>query len=239
MRVVWHDLECGSYTADLALWEELADGAEGQILDLGCGSGRVSLHLARYNHPMRGLDKDQDLVAAFNERASATELPAMATVGDAREFDLDREFGMAIAPMQLIQLLAGEDERLACLRCAQRHLSSGATLALAIVEQIPEPSQEAAAPPLPDARELDGWIYSSLPLETAVDAGAIVVRRLRQKVSPTGELSDSVDEVRLLALSAETVEAEAEAAGLRPAGRREVAATEAHVGSTVVLLEAP
>jgi SAM-dependent methyltransferase len=238
MRVIWHDLECGSYTADLALWEELTDGVEGPILDLGCGSGRVGLHLARYGHPVRGLDSDGDLVAAFNERANAAELPGMATVGDAREFSLGEKFGVAIAPMQLVQLLAGEGERLACLRCVAEHLRSGTMLAVAIVEEIPPPS-DATTPPLPDARELDGWVYSSLPLDVTLDAGAIVVRRLRQQVSPAGELSEEIDEVRLQVLSADSLESEAEELGLRPIGRRAVVAGDAHVGSTVVLLEAP
>jgi SAM-dependent methyltransferase len=237
MRVVWHDLECGSYTADLELWEELTDAADGPILDLGCGSGRVGLHLARYGHPVHGLDTDQDLVEAFNERARAAELPGFATVGDAREFDLGEEFGMAIAPMQLVQLLGGADQRLACLRCASRHLWPGRTLAAAIVDATP--ASAGAGLPLPDARELDGWIYSSLPLDVTIEAEQIVVRRLRQKVSPAGELTEDVDEVRLQVLSADTLEAEAEEAGMRPVGRREIAATDAHVGSTVVLLEAP
>ena len=42
-------------------------------------------------------------------------------------------------------------------------------------------------PPLPDVREVDGWVYSSLPLEAAIDGEVIVVRRLRQTVSPSGE----------------------------------------------------
>jgi SAM-dependent methyltransferase len=237
MRVIWHDLECGSYTADLELWEELTDAAEGPILDLGCGSGRVGLHLARYGHSVRGLDTDQDLVAAFNERAKAAELSGIATVGDAREFDLGEEFGMAIAPMQLIQLLGGEAERLACLRCVGRHLRSGRALAVAIVD--PAPASAGAGLPLPDARELDGWIYSSLPLDVTIDGEQIVVRRLRQKVSPAGDLTEDIDEVRLQVLAADTLEAEAEDAGMRPIGRREIAATDAHVGSTVVLLERP
>lgn len=239
MSVVWHDLECGSYTADLALWEELTDAAEGPILDLGCCSGRVGLHLARYSHPVHGLDADRELVAAFNERARAAELAATATVGDARDFDLDEEFGMAIAPMQLIQLLGGAEGRLACLRCASRRLRPGAMLAVAIVDKIPAPQLEATSPPLPDARELDGWIYSSLPLEVTVDAEEMLIRRLRQTVSPEGELTEAVDEVRLQVLPARTLEAEAEEAGLRTLGRHEVAASDAHVGSTVVLLEAP
>ncbi len=84
---------------------------------------------------------------------------------------------------------------------------------------------------------MDGWVYSSLPLETVVADGEIVVRRLRQTVSPEGSLSDEVDEVRLRILSAEGLEREAREAGLRPAGRRAIPATDAHVGSTVVLFE--
>jgi hypothetical protein len=92
-------------------------------------------------------------------------------------------------------------------------------------------------PPLPDTREADGWVYSSLPLETAVDGGAMVVRRLRQTVAPDGELSEEVSEVWLQGLAAAGVEAEAEAAGLRAVGRRAIAATAEHVGSTVLVLE--
>jgi hypothetical protein len=80
-------------------------------------------------------------------------------------------------------------------------------------------------------------VYSSLPIEAAVDVGAIRVRRLRQTVSPAGELSEEVDEVLLQALDASTLEAEAELAGLAPAGRRVIPPTDDHVGSTVVLLE--
>ncbi len=99
------------------------------------------------------------------------------------------------------------------------------------------PAPIDAAPPLPDTREVDGWVYSSLPIEARVEDGEIRVRRLRQTVSPGGELSEEVDEVVLRELDASTLEAEAEAAGLRPAGRRAVPPTDAHVGSTVVLLE--
>ena len=90
--------------------------------------------------------------------------------------------------------------------------------------------------PLPDVREVDGWVYSSLPLTATLDDGAIAVRRLRQTVSPQGELSEELDEVRLRLISAEQLEAEARSAGLTPAGRHAIPATDDHVGSAVVLL---
>jgi len=228
----WHDVECGAYEADLPLWEELADEAGGPVLDLGCGTGRVALHLARRGQTVLGLDRDPELLAALVERAGA--LPAEAELGDAVEFALGTRFGLALAPMQLLQLL-DPPQRAGCLRCIASHLRPGGLAALAIVPELP--AAEAGTPPLPDAREVDGWVYSSLPVETRLDDGAIVIRRLRQTVSPDGELSEELDEVRLARLDPDEVEREARTAGLRPAGRREIPATPDHVGSTAVLLE--
>lgn len=224
-EAIWHEVECGGYAADLALWEELAAERGGPILDLGCGAGRVLLHLTRRGHEVSGLDLDARLIAGLDR----------AAVGDARDFDLGCSFGLVLAPMQLIQLFAGTDERLACLRRVEAHLAPGGLAAFAIVESMPTVADPS--PPLPDARELDGWVYSSLPVDAAVDAELIRVRRLRQTVSPGGELSEDLHEVALRTLDGATLEEEARRAGLRPAGRLSVPATDAHVGSTVVLLE--
>jgi SAM-dependent methyltransferase len=232
-EVIWHEVECGGYEADLELWEELADEAIGPVLELGCGTGRVALHLSRRGHSVSGVDSDPALASAFNQRVGG--LPTAAELADARSFELKQQFALILAPMQLVQLLADASERIACLSRVRAHLRSDGIAAFAIVEEMPEAVD--ASPPLPDAREEAGWVYSSLPLDAAVLEGKIVVRRLRQIVSPDGELSDEVDEVRLQTLTASVLEHEAEEAGLRPAGRRAIAATDAHVGSTVVLLE--
>jgi SAM-dependent methyltransferase len=237
LAVIWHDVECGAYDGDLALWRELAGGVDGPILDLGCGTGRVALDLARRGHSIQGLDLNPDLVAAFNERAAAADLPATATTGDARDFDLERRFAMVLAPMQLVQVLEDPAARIACLRSARRHLRPGGRLAVAIVDGFPAELTEEVPPHLPDAREIDGWVYSSLPLDATLDAGTIVVRRLRQTVSPGGDLSDELDEIPLRLLRAETIEAEGLEAGFELAGRHEVTPNDSHVGSVVVLLE--
>jgi len=246
--VIWHDVECGADEADLPVWEELAGRSGGPVLDLGCGTGRVALHLARCGHSVLGLDSDPELVGALKERAG--ELPVEAETGDARDFDLATRFDLVLAPMQLIQLLAGAEDRLACLRRVAAHLRPGGLVAAAIVEDLfngdsSSPSSRLVSlsgtkrelgGAVPDAREVDGWVYSSLPLETALADGVIIVRRLRQVVQPAGKLSDEVNEVRLRVLDAATLEREAVAAGLRPAGRLEIPPTDEHVGSTVVVL---
>jgi SAM-dependent methyltransferase len=229
---IWHDVECGAYTADLPLWEELSSQADGAVLDLGCGTGRVAIHLARRGISVVGLDIDPDLVAALVERAEG--LPLQPLRADARGFELDTGIALALAPMQLIQLLCGSAERLECLGCIAAHLLPGGRIALAIVARLPEPDGDA--PPLPDVREVEGWVYSSLPVDSVEDGEEIAIRRLRQTVSPTGELSEEENEVRIRTLSAERLEREGEEVGLVPLGRHAIPPTDLHVGSTVVVL---
>jgi SAM-dependent methyltransferase len=229
----WHDAENGAYSADLPLWEELAESADGPILDLGCGTGRVGLHLARRGHTVVGVDVDPDLVETLSARSRG--LPLTPVLADARGFELDTDIALALAPMQLVQLLPTSADRLECLDCVAAHLLPGGQIALAIVEELPLESEGPA--PLPDVREVDGWVYSSLPVD-AVDIGEeIVIRRLRQTVSPTGDLSEEENEIRIRTLSAAELEGEAVACGFVPLRRREIAATDLHVGSTVVVLE--
>jgi SAM-dependent methyltransferase len=232
---IWHDVECGAYEADFPLWEELAAATEGPVLDLGCGTGRVALHLARCGYEVTGLDRDPELVAALNERAGA--LACRAEVGDARRFDLGRsDFGLVLAPMQLLQLFAGPVERISCLSSVAEHLRPGGTMAAAIVEEVAEGfNREDEAEP--DSLEVDGRLYESLPIEAAVDPERIAIRRLRKVYSLAGELDRRDDRIELRQLSAAALESEAARAGLAPVGRREVSPTRKHVGSTVVLLE--
>jgi SAM-dependent methyltransferase len=229
---IWHDVECGAYTADLKVWRALADRCGDPVLELGAGTGRLAIYLARHGHRVIGLDYDEELIAAQRERAAG--LPVTPLLADARGFELPEPVALALAPMQFLQMLADRAERLACLEGMTSRLLPGGRVATAIVEGMPEP--EEGEPLLPDVREVDGWVYSSLPLEATVGPEHIVVHRLRQRVSPAGELTDFPDQVTICTLTADELEAEAAEVGLVPIERLTIDATDDHVGSTVVVL---
>ena len=228
---IWHDVELGSYDADLPLWRELAAAAEGAILDLGAGTGRVAAHLAAHGHEVVALDMDPDLLAVLAQRA-----PGVTTVrADARSFSLERSFPLVIAPMQLAHIVGGHEGRVAMLKRVHAHLIDGGTFAAALTDPM-EALEERGDPfPLPDMLERDGWVFSSQPLSLREDNCSVAMERRRQAVSPTGEIEEETVTIALDLFSSEEFEDEARVAGLEPVGRRVVPESPDHIGSTVVV----
>ncbi len=231
---IWHDVECGAYRADLDIWSELAANCGGPVLELGAGTGRVALTLARAGHAVTAVDHAPALLAELAARALAEGLAVEAIEADVSSLALSREFSLVIAPMQLLQVLADAGRRAGALRAMRRHLEAGGVGAAAIVEAGAEASTASAdAEPLPDVREVDGWVYSSLPIAVSSDGTAIESKRLRQRVSPDGGLSERSHVDRLLSVDADELEQEARGAGLRPLGRRVIPSDDLFLGATV------
>ena len=240
MEALWHDIECGGYAADLELWAELAAAASGPVLELGAGTGRVALDLARRGVEIVALDASRPLLTELEARAGADGLEVETICADARALPLDRRFGAILAPMQFMHLMDGAERRKALLAAARSTLMPGGAFAAAILLEAPQASAaRTSLPPLPDVRELDGWVYSSLPTEIVAVDGGIELRRLRQIVSPAGELTETDDSIRLDLLGPDEFEREAVAAGLELRERIEIAPTDDHVGSYVCVAEAP
>ena len=234
--VIWHDVECGRYDADLTLWRELAAAADGPILDVGAGTGRVSLDLARHGHDVVALDYDPALLAALSERARAEGLHVETVVADAGAFDLaGRDFAIVMAPMQTVQLLRREG-RLGFLRSARAHVAPRGLVAIALADALECFDAEHVLLPLPDRLIVDSTLYSSQPVALRDCGQTVAIERIREVLTADGRRRASDDVLHLDRVSLAEVEAEGRAAGLTVLPVRIIPPTEEHVGTSVVML---
>jgi SAM-dependent methyltransferase len=237
MKVIWHDLECGSYAEDLQLWRSLAVEYGDPILDVGAGTGRVALELARHGYRVTALDRDPDLLEELARRGS--DLGVETVLADARRFELGDQFALCVMPMQTVQLLGGAEGRSSFLHCVRRHLFDGGMLAIAITDALELfDVSDGTGSPLPDICELGGVVYSSQPTAVRVDREGFVLERRRERVSAAGERSVTADRIRLDRVTGSALVEEAAAVGFKPAATRKVPPTSDYVGSEVVMLRA-
>jgi SAM-dependent methyltransferase len=232
--VLWHDIECGGYDLDLPLWRELADREGSPVLDVGAGTGRVALDLARRGHEVVALDRDPALLAALCERGAGLSVKTVAA--DARDFALDRRFGLVIVPMQTLQLLGGPAGRARFLKCARAHLAGGGLLAVALADALDAFDEDHDQPPVPDLREVGGVVYASRPVAVRDLGDRAAIQRVREIVARDGARTVSDDVIELDRVDADELAAEAAAFGLRAQAPRRVPATLEYVGSTVAML---
>ena len=228
--VIFHELECWGYDADLPLWRDLAAVYGGPIVDLGAGTGRVSLDLAAAGYDVIAVDLDPVLLDALSH-------PRIRTVtADIRELTLDERVPLVVIPMQTVQLLGGAEGRAALFTALRGVLQPDGVIAAAIAEHVEPYSADAQVPFVIAERE--GVQFESDPYAIVEDGDAYVLHHARIRRDPDGTEHSTVQHTRLARLDAGTLEREAEAHGLRVLPRRVVDQTDEHVGSTVVMLGA-
>jgi len=237
LEALWHDLECADYREDLPLWRTLAAEAGGPVLDVGAGTGRVTLDLAAGGASMVALDTDPALLAALRHRA--TGLPVETVVADARRFALGRRFSLVLVPMQTLQLLGGRRARAAFLLSALEHLEPGGRVAAALGDAMDCFDEEHPLPPPPDTLDIAGVRYANRLLSVVDEDGRAAIRRRREVTGLDDRREDEEVVIHLDHLSADDVADEATRLGFIAEPHRHVPESDRYLGSTVVVLRAP
>lgn len=117
----FHDLEAPSYD-QLCFTQNTLNEVEfmidtlglapsAAILDLGCGTGRHSIELARKGYAVTGIDLSSGMLAQAREKAKAAQVDAEWIQGDASKFSLDKQFDAVICICEgSFGLLGGADD---------------------------------------------------------------------------------------------------------------------------------
>ena len=131
--------------ADIAFWQAVAPAvSDGPLLELGCGTGRVLLPLARAGHEMVGIDLSESMLALGRTKLQVEppEVRDRVTLleADMTSFDLGRRFAQIYCAFGSFHHLRTVEEQLACLDRCSNHLLPRGTLVLDLINPDPAPS---------------------------------------------------------------------------------------------------
>lgn len=125
---------------DVAFWRRTLRAEQARTLELGCGTGRLLIPMARTGVPMVGIDRSPEMLARAADRARRlprAQRPLLAR-GDIRTLPFpDRSFGVVMAPYGLLQSLLRESDLSALLGEVRRVLRQGGLFGIDLVPDLP------------------------------------------------------------------------------------------------------
>jgi ubiquinone/menaquinone biosynthesis C-methylase UbiE len=125
---------------DVPFWRRLAAPVEGPILELGCGTGRVTFPLARDGADIVGIDRSEAMLAraAARKRRARRKLDVKLVRGDIRHLPFpDRSFPLVMAPYGILQSLLRERDLVETLDAVARVLARGGVFGLELAADLP------------------------------------------------------------------------------------------------------
>lgn len=136
-----YDYEYRRRRADVTFYRELANQRKAdKVLELGAGSGRVTIPLARDGHHVVAMDQSKAMLGKLRARVEALPRAAAARVkvmdGDLRDFAAGGKFPLVIAAFNVLEHLYTRGELDACLRRVSAHLAPGGAFAFDV--QMPD-----------------------------------------------------------------------------------------------------
>jgi ubiquinone/menaquinone biosynthesis C-methylase UbiE len=125
---------------DVAFWRRLALAAEGRVLELGCGTGRVAIPIAREGRSLTGIDRSGAMLERARRRVRRARLQRRLHLvrGDIRHLPFpDRSFSLVMAPYGILQSLLAERDLKDTLAAVTRVLARKGLFGLELVADLP------------------------------------------------------------------------------------------------------
>src|SRR5260370_9140920 len=112
------------------------------ILEVGCGTGRITMALAEAGKRITGLDLSERMLERAMKKRAALRVEARERVhlvqGDMARFDLGETFRLVIIPFRPFQHLLEVQHQVECLACVRNHLAPGGRLILDVFQTDPD-----------------------------------------------------------------------------------------------------
>jgi SAM-dependent methyltransferase len=112
------------------------------VLELGCGTGRITLAIAEAGYRIVGLDISGKMLERAVEKRAAVRREARERMqlvqGDMTEFELGEKFRTILIPFRPFQHLLETEQQMACLDCARKHLAQNGRLIVDFFQTDPE-----------------------------------------------------------------------------------------------------
>ena len=132
---------------DVAFWQRLAAAADGAVLELGCGTGRITVPVARSGIRVTGIDRSLPMLerASRKLRRAALTGQALLVRGDIRHLPFRRgRFPLVMAPYGILQSLTREADLAATLSSVARVMPKGGRFGIDLVPDLPRWSEYSA-----------------------------------------------------------------------------------------------
>lgn len=100
---------------DVAFYADRGREADGRVLELACGTGRVYLELLRAGVDAHGFDLSERSLDLLREKAADAGLEPSVWRDDVADFSVEREYELVICPFNAVQHLLSVEEQLAAL----------------------------------------------------------------------------------------------------------------------------
>jgi SAM-dependent methyltransferase len=115
--------------ADVGLYVDEARASGANVLEVGCGTGRILIPTARAGVTIEGLDQSAHMLAQCAAKLEREPAEVSGRVrlheADARDFNLGKTFALVTAPFRVIQHQITIDDQLRFLGSVKRHLRPG------------------------------------------------------------------------------------------------------------------
>ncbi|WP_229736083.1 class I SAM-dependent methyltransferase [Kroppenstedtia guangzhouensis] len=139
----YYDWTSEGLDGDVTYYADLAMKAKGPVLELGCGTGRCTLGMARHGVEVVGVDKQPEMLAVAEKKAEAMGLSDRCrwVCEDMTALKLERRFSLVIIPYRSFLHLLHVRDQVATLQTIRHHLEDGGCLAFNVF--VPDITQLA------------------------------------------------------------------------------------------------